>query len=61
VGALTYLLILLPVVITFFVLYYIDASLERRVNHSGLAAVLEIFIALMLLIFGFGFALSILL
>lgn len=56
----TYLLILLPIVLAFAVLYFIDADLERRMNHPGLTAVLEILIALMILILGFGLALSIL-
>ena len=59
-GAIIYLLILLPIVLAFTVLYYIDAELERRINHSGLVAVLEVLIGLMILIFGFGFAVSIL-
>lgn len=54
----TYLLILLPIVLAFAVLYLIDADLERRINHPGLTAVVEILIALMILIFGFGLALS---
>lgn len=56
----TYLLILLPIVLAFAVLYFIDADLERRMDHPGLTAVLEILIALMILILGFGLALSIL-
>jgi uncharacterized membrane protein len=56
----TYLLILLPIVLAFAVLYFIDTDLERRMDHPGLTAVVEILIALMILIFGFGLALSIL-
>lgn len=56
----TYLLILLPIVLAFAVLYFIDADLERRMDHPGLTAVIEILIALMILILGFGLALSIL-
>jgi uncharacterized membrane protein len=56
----TYLLILLPIILAFAVLYFIDADLERRINHPGLVAVVEVLIALMILIFGFRLALSIL-
>ena len=57
----TFLLILLPVVLAFAVLYYIDPLVERRIDQPAVAAVLEIFIALVILIFGLGFAISILL
>ena len=45
-----YLFILLPVVLAFVVLWYVDAFLEQRIQNSAVVAVAEIGIVLMIFI-----------
>ncbi|MES2882273.1 MAG: hypothetical protein V4676_09015 [Bacteroidota bacterium] len=56
----SYLLIIVPIALAFAVLYYLDEDLKRRVNNSFLKALLAIFIGLVILFFGLGYAVSVL-
>jgi hypothetical protein len=46
----SYLFILLPVVLAFVVLWYVDAFLEQKIQNSAVVAVVEIGIVLMIFI-----------
>ncbi len=56
----SYLLIIIPIALAFGVLYFIDDDLKRRVSNSFLKAVIAIFIGLVILFFGLGYAVSVL-
>ena len=43
-----YLFILLPIVLAFAVLWYVDAFLEQRIGNSAIVAIVEIGIALVI-------------